>query len=293
VELSNALKSVATRRLAVATAAAVVAALTVGIVAVTGDDPAAQAGDPPPLSLVLVGSGQTARDLRSASNLYERGRLAEARALFDRHGTPEARVGSAYSRWPDETIARLEELPASGVSVLHLGIAYAVLGREADARNELARASRVAPDTPYAIRADDLLHPRMVPGLPFFVPQRPPRGALRAGLESQRLGRPVSARRAFDEAARRAPNDPEALVAAAVGRFEKDRPAAAFSRLGPLTRRFPRSQTVRFHLGLLLLWIGAAEEARTQLERAVALDRDSRFGRDAKRILDRLEGGTS
>jgi tetratricopeptide (TPR) repeat protein len=280
-------------RLTVAAAAAAVAALTVGIVALTSDDPAAQAGEPPPLSLVLVGSGQTARDLRSASNLYERGRLAEARALFDRHQSPEARVGSAYSRWPDETIARLEELPASGVSVLHLGIAYAALGREADARNELGRVSRVAPDTPYAIRADDLLHPRMVPGLPFFVPQRPPRGALRAGLEYQRLGRSVSARRAFDEAARRAPNDPEALVAAALGRFEKERPAAAFSRLGPLTRRFPRSQTVRFHLGLLLLWIGAADEARTQLERAVALDRDSRFGRDAKRILDRLEGGTS
>lgn len=279
--------------MAVAAAAAVVAALTVGVVAVTSDDPAAEAGEPPPLSLVLVGSGQTARDLRSASNLYERGRLTEARALFDRHRSQEARVGSAYSRWPDETIARLEELPASGVSVLHLGIAYAALGREADARDELARVLRVAPDTPYAIRADDLLHPQMVPGLPFFVPQRPPRGTLRAGLEHQRVGRPVSARRAFDEAARRAPNDPEALVAAAVGRFEKDRPAAAFSRLGPLTRRFPRSQTVRFHLGLLLLWIGAAEEARTQLDRAVALDRDSRFGRDAKRILDRLEGGTS
>ena len=287
------MKSVATRRLAVAVAAVAVAALTVGIVALTSDDPAAQAGDPPPLSLAIVGSGPAARDLRSASNLYERGRLAEARALFDRHRSPEALVGSAYSRWPDETFARLEELPASGVSVLHLGIAYAALGRETDARNELARVSRVAPDTPYAIRADDLLHPRMVPGLPFFVPERSPRGALRAGLEYQRLGRPVSARRAFELAARRAPNDPEALVAAAVGRFEKDRPAAAFSRLGPLTRRFPRSQTVRFHLGLLLLWIGAAQEARAQLQRAVALDRDSRFGRDAKRILDRLGDGTS
>jgi predicted Zn-dependent protease len=202
-------------------------------------------------------------------------------------------VGSALARWPDETIARLEELPASGASVLHLGIAYAALGREADARRELVRVARVAPDSPYAIRADDLLHPRMVPGLPFFVPERTPRGSLRAGIEYQRRGRPVSARRAFDEAARRSPNDPEALVAAAVGRFEKARPAGAFSRLGPLTRRFPRAQTVRFHLALLLLWIGAANEARTQLERTVALGRDSGFGRDAKRILDRLEDGTS
>lgn len=280
-------------RLTVAVVAAAVAALTVGIVALTRDDPAAQAGEPPPLSLVVPGAGQTARDLRAASSLYERGRLAEARTLFDRHRSPEARVGSALARWPDETIARLEEPPASGVSVLHLGIAYAALGREADARRELVRVARVAPDSPYAIRADDLLHPRMVPGLPFFVPERVPRGSLRAGIEHQRRGRPLSARRAFDEAARRAPNDPEALVAAAVGRFEKARPAASFSRLGPLTLRFPRAQTVRFHLGLLLLWIGAADEAKTQLERTVALDRDSRFGRDAKRILDRLEDGTS
>jgi tetratricopeptide (TPR) repeat protein len=279
-------------RLTVALVAAAAAALTVGIVALTRDDPAAQAGEPPPLSLVVVGSGQAARDLREASTLYERGRLAEARQLFDRHRSPEARVGSAFARWPDETIARLEDLPASGVSALHLAIAFAALGREEDARRELATVSRVAPDSPYVIRADDLLHPRMVPGLPFFVPERPAQGPLQEGIEYQRRGRPVSARRAFDEAARRAPNDPEALVAAAVGRFEKARPAAAFSRLGPLARRFPRAQTVRFHLGLLLLWIGAVDEAKRQLERTVALDRDSRFGRDATRILDRLGGGT-
>jgi tetratricopeptide (TPR) repeat protein len=280
-------------RLTVAVVAAAVAALTVGIVALTRDDPAEQAGEPPPLSLVVTGSGDAARDLRRASTLYERGRLTEARELFDRHRSPEARVGSAYTRWPGETIARLEDLPASGVSALHLGIAYAALGREDDARRELARVSRVAPDSPYSIRAGDLLYPRMVPGLPFFVPERAAQGPLLAGIRFQRLGRPVSARRAFDEAARRAPNDPAALVASAVGHFEKARPAAAFSRLGPLSRRFPRAQIVRFHLGLLLLWIGAADEAKTQLERTVALDRDSRFGRDAKRILDRLEAGTS
>jgi tetratricopeptide (TPR) repeat protein len=280
-------------RLTVALVAVVVAALTVGIVALTRDDPAAQAGEPPPLALVVTGSGETARDLRRASTLYQRGRLTEARELFDRHRSPEARVGSAYARWPGETVARLEDLPASGASALHLGIAYAALGREDDARRELARVSRVAPDSPYSIRAGDLLHPRMVPGLPFFVPERAARGQLLAGIQFQRRGRPVSARRAFDEAARRAPNDPAALVASAVGHFEKERPAGAFSRLGPLSRRFPRAQIVRFHLGLLLLWIGAGDEARTQLERTVALDRDSRFGRDAKRILDRLEAGSS
>jgi hypothetical protein len=176
--------------------------------------------------------------------------------------------------------------------MLHLGIALAALGREDAARRELRAVERVAPDTPYAVRADDFLHPRFVPGVPVFVPSRPPRGKLRDGIEHQRLGRPLSARGAFDEAARLAPNDADALVASAVGRFDKDRPAAAFARLGPLARRFPRAQVVRFHLALLLLWIGAVDEARTQLERTRAIDARSRFGRDATSFLNRLESGT-
>jgi hypothetical protein len=85
-----------------------------------------------------------------------------------------------------------------------------------------------------------------------------------------------------------APDDPETLTAAAVARFDKDEPAAAFSRLGPLTRRFPRVQTVRFHLGLLLVWIGDAEGAKRQLRQVQALGPETRLGREAKRFLDRL-----
>ena len=55
-------------------------------------------------------------------------------------------------------------------------------------------------------------------------------------------------------------------MAAAVGLFDKARPAQAFSRLGPLSRDFPKAATVRFHLGLLLLWSGQVKEARRQLE---------------------------
>jgi hypothetical protein len=49
---------------------------------------------------------------------------------------------------------------------------------------------------------------------------------------------------------------------------------------------------VRFHLGLLLLWIGATNEAQAQFERTRALEPRSRYGMDAKRFLDRLEAGT-
>jgi Flp pilus assembly protein TadD len=101
----------------------------------------------------------------------------------------------------------------------------------------------------------------------------------------QRLGRPRSAERVYADAARGAPRDAEAQTAAAVGRFSKDDPAQAFSRLGPLTRRFPRQPTVRFHLGLLLLWSGQVPEARRQLRLARAADPSSPLAREAGRLL--------
>ena len=110
------------------------------------------------------------------------------------------------------------------------------------------------------------------------------------GLALQRLGHRLSARREYDAAARLAPRDPEALVAAAVGRFDKSRPVEAFSRLGPLTRRFPKATTVRFHLGLLLLWLarsqpGSVEEGKRQLRLAQTEDPGSPLAREAKRLL--------
>ena len=79
----------------------------------------------------------------------------------------------------------------------------------------------------------------------------------------------------------------EPLVADAVGRFDKEHPERAFSRLGPLGRRFPRAATVRFHLGLLLLWIGDVEGAKVQLQRATRLGPP--LARDADRLLNRRE----
>ena len=67
-----------------------------------------------------------------------------------------------------------------------------------------------------------------------------------------------------------APNDPEARVAAAVGLFDKADLSRAFSRLGPLVRVFPHAQTVRFHLGVMLVWAAQVEAARKQLRLAKA-----------------------
>ena len=104
----------------------------------------------------------------------------------------------------------------------------------------------------------------------------------------QQLGMPVSAAHEFAAAAKLAPNDPDARVAAAVGRFDKASPARAFGTLGPLTRVFPQAQTVRFHLGMLLLWSAQLKEARRQLTLARAEDPSSTLGRQAQQYLQAL-----
>ena len=114
------------------------------------------------------------------------------------------------------------------------------------------------------------------------------RAKLLYGVALQRLERPVSAERQFAAAASLAPDDPEARVAAAVGLFDKDRPALAFSRLGPLVRTFPRAPTVRFHLGLLLLWIHRLDAARQELRLARAEGPRTPIGMEANAFLVRL-----
>lgn len=295
----------------VATVCAVAVAATLGVVAATRNEPATSTVDPPPLFLDLgVRDDAQARDLRRASRLYADDRLEEARAIFARYGSAEAKIGAAFASWPD-TMPALEALPQASSAVrLHQGIVLATTGAERAARTELEAAERLEPDTPYAVRADDFLHPTFAPGLPLFVPSDPFPAALadrspedqlallahlrkkaarlHYGSALQRLGMPVSARRIFDDALRLAPDDPETLTAAAVGRFDKDDPSIAFSRLGPLSRRFPRAQTVRFHLGLLLVWSGDAEGAKKQLRQVRSLGPNTRLGREAKRFLDRL-----
>jgi tetratricopeptide (TPR) repeat protein len=280
------------------------------------------AGRPPLLLDLGVRTDREARDLRWGEGLVADGQSAQAAAIFERYPSTEGRVGLALARWPEGSVAALRDLadehPRSALVRLNLGFALFWSGARAQAVEQWREAERLEPDTLSAVRADDLLHPNTPRGRPVFVPSQPfPKriaalpadrqltelaaaaadgGAaekLRYGVVLQRLGRPLSARRAYDEAAALAPNDPEALVAAAVGRYDKDDPAAAFSRLGPLARRFPDAPTVRFHLGLLLLWTGAVDEAKAQLGRAVAIDPADPLAREAKRFLARLaDAGT-
>ena len=266
----------------------------------------------PPLAVSLgVRDDTEARDLRRALELYEGDRPGEARRVFERFDSLEAKIGAAFAAWPASQ-DRIEQLgalyPRSALVQLHVGLArfWAGVGGADTAWRE---ARDVEPDTPYAVRADDLLYAeQFAPGLPTFVPSFPYSieggtpasqleglrhesslsGRLLYGVALQRLGRPVSARRAFADALLLAPNDVDALVADAVGRYDKSNPAAAFSRLGPLTRRFPRAATVRFHLGVLLLWQRDVKEARRQLQLARESEPGSRIAREAGRYLAEL-----
>jgi tetratricopeptide (TPR) repeat protein len=306
----------------VATAAVATAAITVGAAWLTTDRPDRQRTErrpgPPPLALDLRGRADSeGAALRRAQSLYERGRRAEAGRLFRQHESLEARVGAALSDWPHESVERLGALarthPRSGPALLNLGIALFWEGRSSAARRAWRAASQRAPDSYYGVRAGDFLYPRFAPGLPTFLPggpapgrirRLPPRAQLGAlarsarsrssrakllyGAALQALDRPVSAERQFAAAAKLAPASAEAQVAAAVGVFDKRNPSAAFSRLGPLVRQFPHAPTVRFHLGLLLLWIGQVDEARRQLNLAIRQAPASTTGREAKRLLVRL-----
>jgi tetratricopeptide (TPR) repeat protein len=304
---------------------ALVAAAVVAGVALIGRGDGSPGEKPPVLELsVLLGDDSEAQALRAAERSYDSGRTDDARAQFaallrDHPESLEAAVGAAVSAWPDGTLERLRELeashPDSALVHLHLGLALYAEGQQDEAAAEWREAVEVEPDSQSAVRAGDVLHPDMAPGLPsFFTTLEPPPGltgkspqeqldgfeaAARGGgadqwilygAALQRVGKPISARAAFDRALELAPDRLDAKVAAAVGRFDKDDPSAAFSRLGPLARDNPDSALVRFHLGVLLLWIRDVQDARVQLEKAAATMPVSLYSREAKSLLSRLEG---
>ncbi|MDX6515140.1 MAG: hypothetical protein QOH73_806 [Gaiellaceae bacterium] len=274
---------------------------------------------PPRLYLDLgVRTDPEAQALRRAGTLYDKGDLGGAQAIFSRSFSAQAQVGDAFASWPSGTLARLSGLATqyerSSFVQLHLGLALLWSGEEGGALAAFQRAEKVQPDTRSALTAQDLLHPNTVPGMPVFEPSfetpaavaalpaprqlvalrvraraRDPHAKILYAIALAQLGHRVSAEREARAAALLAPNDPEALTAAAVFRFDKNHLELAFGELGPLTKRFPHAATVRFHLGLMLLWIEDLQRARSQLEQAIRADPGSRLARQARQVLDRIK----
>ncbi len=275
----------------------------------------------PPLELDFgVRADPEARALARAQQLYDRGKVRSAGAVFRRYRSLEARIGSVFAAWRQgnglDVLQRLVAAhPRSALAELHLGWALYWAGRNADAVAAWTRAARLQPDSPYAVDAEDALHPTMpIPGLPPIVTglslprtvaslpaaeqlralrraatHPDARAKLRYGIALWNLRRPLSAERQLAAAARLAPSDPVARTAAAVGAFSKAQPARAFGRLGPLTAAFPRAAVVRFHLGLVLLWTGEREKAARQLRLAVAERPRSVYARQAQVLLASLD----
>src|SRR5712692_8733594 len=237
-------------------AAVAAAGTVVGVTLATRNDVQHQASKPPPFASDPTAPTEVAQQVRDALKAWPAGTARRLRILA--------------ARYPHSALVQLE-----------LGLALALAGQQADGALAWRAAERAQPDSPSAVRAQDLRHPGSAPGLPPFVPsftrvKTAAESHLLRGAAYQQVLRPLSAEREFLAAVKVAPNDPEALTAAAVGLYDKDRPALAFSRLGPLVRRFPHAQTVRFHLGLLLIYFGDMPRARREL--ALARSEERRVG---------------
>jgi predicted Zn-dependent protease len=212
-----------------------------------------------------------------------------------------AAVRAAMALPPKEAAQRLEPLaraaPNDPVVQFNDGTVLFCAGYLAEAAQAWRQAKKAGYDTYYEMRADELLHPQYfqpADGLyPIFELQgRDP--LLVRGVLAQRQGHQHTAARLYARAARLHPRSDEAQVAAAVGRFDEDDLSASFSRLGPLVRRFPKSQSVRFHLGLLLAWTGARTQAVREFRLARSLGPRTRLGTEANAFLRGLvTGGTN
>jgi predicted Zn-dependent protease len=206
-----------------------------------------------------------------------------------------AAVRSAMTLSPRQAALRLEALarsaPNDPVVQYNDGTVLFCAGYVAEAEQAWRQAKKAGSDTYYEMRADTILHPQFFQPEDGLYPVFELQGKdplLYRGVLAQRQGHQHTAERLYARAARLRPQSDEAQVAAAVARFDEDDLSAAFSRLGPLVERFPRSQTVRFHLGLLLAWTGQRTQAVKEFRLARSLGPNTRLGREANAFLSGL-----
>jgi predicted Zn-dependent protease len=256
-------------RLVVAAIAVVAAGVVAGVVLATRQDPAQPAAQCKQRPRALIVPGVPSQNV--------------------------AAVRRAMAQQPKAAAQLLERLsqqsPKDPVVQFNFGTALFCAGYVADAGQAFRQAKQTGYDTFYEIQADAILHPQFFQqGYPVFEPQRR-NTLLIQGVLLQRRGKQHSAEKLYARAARLEPGNDEAQVAAAVGRFNEDNLSASFSRLGPLVKRFPQSQSVRYHLGLLLAWTGQRDQAIKEFRLARNLDPRSNLGVQSTTFLKGLVGG--
>jgi predicted Zn-dependent protease len=246
------------------------------------------------VQLALGAARLAAGDAKGASSAFE-----AATALGDAGGAVGQVLAAYDASDPDASLARLQALGTTPLARFEHAVVQLWAGRVAAASDELRALRDAQPETFYGVKADDLLHPTYETGYPFFVPSaEPPANADLASLEAaaqaapkdvnaqlqygaalETAGRRQDAEGVFQRAVQADPASVEAQVAAAVGSFSKDQPAAAVGQLGPLVRDHPDDPSPRFHLALLLLWIGMKDRALAEFAQVARDSGDSRLGR--------------
>ena len=253
-------------RAIVAVVALVAAAVVAGVVYATRQDPAQPKAGCKDGIPVGVYPGVSTKNVAAVKKALAEGPKRAARAL--------------------EALAN--EQPKDPVVQFNYGTALVCAGFSAEAVQAFRKAKKHGRDTRYRVVVDNLLHPQYFKDgyPPFQYAGRDP--LLIEGQVAQRRDHNETAERLWSRAAELHPNDPDAQVAAAVGRFDMDDLNASFSRLGPLVQRFPKSQTVRFHLGLLLAWTGQRTLAVREFTAARELGATTTLGKEANAFLIRL-----
>lgn len=201
-------------------------------------------------------------------------------------------VRQAFRSSPTAAAITLDEVSAD-VSAdpmfqFNYGIALFCAGYIQDAAQAWQTTKTAGRNTFYRMRADELLHPQYFQPADGLYPVFQPVGnnpLLARGTRLQREGREVSAEKLFSRAARAHPSDPETLVAVAIGRFDEANLTASLMPLFRLAKRFPKSQSVRFHLGLILAWIGQRTPAKAEFQAALAIDPKTSMGNQAALFL--------
>jgi tetratricopeptide (TPR) repeat protein len=217
-------------------------------------------------------------------------------------GTAGKQIETAFRNWPHGSISTMQRLglqylggktpkerEQSAIVQYYRGVALLWAGYPADAQTALEKAKSLGRDTIIQGRADNLLHPEYFqpgqgPPYPVFIPTTNDK-LLRQGSALQQQGKQASAERVYARAARQQPGNVEAQVARAVGLFDEDDLTPAFSNLGPLTAKFPKSQIVHYYLGYLLAWTAQGQQAISQFEKTVELGPNTEVGKAAKQFL--------
>src|SRR5882724_13113286 len=126
-------------------AATAAAGTVVGVTLATQSDVQRQSSKPPPFAADPTARPEVAQQVREALKAWPAGTARRLRILA--------------ARYPHSALVQLE-----------LGLALALSRQRADATRAWQAAERVQPDSPSAVRAQDLRHPGAPPGLPPFVP---------------------------------------------------------------------------------------------------------------------------